>query len=262
MPRFDADYVPSSALTIFAHPDDAEFSCGGTLAAWARNGCAVTLVLCTTGNAGTHDTKYTRESLAETRATEQQAAAAAMGVQNVIILGHDDCNLVADLTLRRELVRLIRQHKPEVVVCGDPRAWFYGNFYINHPDHRAAASAALEAVFPCSEMELLWPEDGPVHKVHAVYVSGPEQSETAIDITDSMDAKLAALKCHVSQMGDWDPGDMIKSWAAEGAKAARKRARAAAKKAKGKEKPKASAGSRRKPKYVEGFQVMVLKQDD
>jgi LmbE family N-acetylglucosaminyl deacetylase len=218
MPKFDATYVPQSAMAIFAHPDDAEFTVSGTIAKWARAGCEVTLVLCTSGNAGTHDLKYTRESLAETREAEQQAAAQALGVKNVVFLRHDDCQLVPTLELRRELVREIRKFKPEVVMTGDPQAWFYDNSYINHPDHRAAAIAALEAVFPCSEMELLWPEEGPVHKVHAVYVGSTNAPNTWIDISATIDAKIASLKAHASQMGDWDPSDMIREWAGDEAR--------------------------------------------
>lgn len=268
MPRFDATYVPSSAMTIFAHPDDAEFSCGATLATWARAGCEITLVLCTNGNAGTHDTTFTQATLAETRAKEQRAAADAMGVKNLVILDNNDCELKPSLDLRRDLVRLLREHRPEVVICGDPAAWFYGGAYINHPDHRAAAQAAVEAVFPCSEMELLWPDLGPVHKVHAVYVSGRQKQATAyIDVTAGIDAKVAALNCHASQMGDWDPGEMVRAWSARDAKTARKMAKQAKKAKKTVDiDPWTGLGAipstpPGKPKFVESFHVMVLKAE-
>src|SRR3972149_5922919 len=200
MPNFDANYVPKSAMTIFAHPDDAEFGVSGTLAKWAKAGCAITLVICTSGNVGTHDTKYTLETLAKTREKEQKAAAKVLGVKTLVFLGHDDCQLQPTLDLRRALVREIRKHKPEVVLCGQPDGWFYGNEYINHPDHRAAGVAALEAVFPCAEMELLWPEEGPAHKVNAVYITLTEQVDVWIDITDTIDLKVESLRCHASQM--------------------------------------------------------------
>ena len=92
------------------------------------------------------------------------------------------------------LVRQIRRHRPEVVLCGDPQAYFFENRYINHPDHRAAGEAALGAAFPCSEMELLWPEEGPAHAVRAVYVSSTLSPNTGIDVTDTIDAKIAALR--------------------------------------------------------------------
>jgi LmbE family N-acetylglucosaminyl deacetylase len=275
MARFDATYVPASAMTIFAHPDDAEFSCGATLACWAQAGCQITLVLCTNGNAGTHDTSYSRESLARTRAEEQRRAAEALGVRRVVCLERDDCELEPTLELRRDLVRLIREHRPEVVVCGDPAAWFYESFYINHPDHRAAARAAVEAVFPCSEMELLWPELGPAHKVHAVYVSGRQKANTYLEVSAGMDAKIAALACHASQMGDWDPSEMVREWAAGNAKDARKAAKLAKKAAKDTHGDKATTRRGRafsaspppsvpsgKLRHVEGFHVMVLKDED
>jgi LmbE family N-acetylglucosaminyl deacetylase len=188
-------------------------------------------------------------------------------------LDHHDCELQPTMELRRSLVRVIREHKPEVVICGDADAWFYEYSYINHPDHRAAAQAAIEAVFPCAEMELLWPELGPVHKVHAVYISGQREANVFVDITETMDDKVAALRSHVSQMGDWDPGDMVRRWAASDAervrqteKAARKAAKKAAKQAakQGGPAPDAAepAAAPRKPRFVEGYRVMVLKQDD
>lgn len=255
MTRFNSNYVPKSAMTIFAHPDDTEFTVSGTLAKWAKAGCEITMVLCTSGNVGTHAAQFTAKTLTKTREAEQQAAAEALGVKNVVFLRHDDCQLEPTLDLRRELVREIRKHKPEVVACGDPQAWFYDNSYINHPDHRAAAAAALEAVFPCAEMELVWPEEGAPHKVHAVYVGSTLAPNTWIDITGTIDTKIESLKAHKSQMGDWDPSDMIREWAAGDAKAGRKKTKAA----KGKKKGKKSKG---KLKYAESFRVMVLQEEE
>ncbi len=202
MAKFDGEWVPKSAMTIFAHPDDAEFSCSGAVAKWARAGCEITYILITSGNAGTHDTTYTPESLMEVREREQRNACAVLGVKHIEFLRHDDGRLVADLNLRRELVRLIRQYKPEVVFCGDPTQVFWLNNRINHPDHRAAALAAIDAVFPASEMELLWPEDGPAWKVHGVYVRTGEGVNTWIDICDTIDLKIKALREHHSQLDD------------------------------------------------------------
>ena len=253
MSRFDAHYVPKSAMTVFAHPDDAEFGVAGTLAKWAKAGCQVTAVLCTSGNVGTHDTTFTPERLAKTRQAEQKAAAKLLGVKSLVFLDHDDCQLQPTLELRRELVREIRKHKPEVVVSGQPDGWFYGNEYINHHDHRAAATATLEAVFPCAEMELLWPELGPAHKVQAVYVTLTDKADVWIDVTDTLDLKIEALRAHASQMAGWDPDPMIRAWAAEGAKEARKQAKKLGKKTKTRK-----AGKRSKTKYAEGFRVMKL----
>ncbi len=120
MAKFDSEWVPKSAMAIFAHPDDIEFSCSGTVAKWVKAGCEVTYVLCTSGNVGTHDTQYTPNTLAVVREQEQCNAAAAVGVHTVEFLRHDDSRLVPDIHLRRELVRMIRKYRPEVVFCGDP----------------------------------------------------------------------------------------------------------------------------------------------
>jgi LmbE family N-acetylglucosaminyl deacetylase len=100
-------------------------------------------------------------------------------------------------------VHLIRKYKPEVVFCGDPNLVFWGSNRINHPDHRAAALAALEAIFPCASMELLWPEEGPVHEVHGVYVRAFEQLDTWIDVTDTIELKIKALREHHCQLDDY-----------------------------------------------------------
>lgn len=219
MAKFDSEWVPKSAMTIFAHPDDAEFSCSGTVAKWAGAGCEVTYALITSGNIGTHDVKYTQTSLAVIREQEQRHACEVLGVKHIEFLHHDDGRLVADLVLRRELVHLIRKYKPEVVLCGDPNQLFWGNNRINHPDHRAAALAAVDAIFPCASMELLWPEDGPIHEVHGVYVRDMTFVDTWIDITGTIDLKIKALREHHSQLDD-NAGleDMIRQRSADAGK--------------------------------------------
>jgi LmbE family N-acetylglucosaminyl deacetylase len=250
MPKFDADYVPRSAMTIFAHPDDAEFIVSGTIARWATAGCEVTFVVITSGNVGTHDAANTREGLARIREAEQREAARVLGVKNVVFLGYDDCELVPTLELRRRLVREIRNYRPEVVICGDPQAFFFEDHYINHPDHRAAAVAALDAVFPCAEMELLWPGEGAAHEVQAVYVCATHSPNTWIDITGTIDRKIESLRAYGSQVGGWDPSEKIRERAArEAAKANR-------------EHPDSESGTpdpRSPPVYLEAFRVMKLK---
>jgi LmbE family N-acetylglucosaminyl deacetylase len=219
MAKFDSDWIPQSAMTIFAHPDDMEFSCGATLAKWAKAGCEITVVLCTSGNVGTHDVKFTPYTLAAVREAEQQNACAVLGITHIEFLRHDDSRLVADLTLRRELVHLIRKVKPEVVFCGDPNLVFWGSNRINHPDHRAAALAALEAIFPSASMELLWPEAGPVHEVHGVYVRAFEHLDTWIDVTDTIELKIKALREHHCQLDDYkDLEETIRQRAADAGK--------------------------------------------
>jgi LmbE family N-acetylglucosaminyl deacetylase len=248
--KFNGSYVPKTAMTIFAHPDDAEFTIGGTIAKWAAAGCEITMLLCTSGNVGTHDSKYTLKTLTKTREAEQKEVAKFFGVKHLVFLRHPDCALEPSLELSRKVVRAIRKARPEVVLCGDPEGWFYGSNYINHPDHRAAAVVALESVFPRAEMELFWPEAGPVHKVHAVYIHGAKETDTAVDIAATLDKKVAALKLHRSQMGDWDPTEMITQWAQEEAKEFRKRVKQQGQKA------KADAGG--KLKFAEAFRVMTL----
>jgi LmbE family N-acetylglucosaminyl deacetylase len=210
--------VPESAMVIVAHPDDAEFIVAGTVAAWTKAGCRVTYVVCTDGNAGSHEPGMTREKLAEIRRTEQRAACATLGVTEVVFLGYDDGQLQPTLELRRDLVRVIRQYRPEVVIAGDPTALFYDDEYINHPDHRAAAQAALDAVAPASAMPLLWPEVGAPHRVRQVYVHGNGKPNLWVDVTATIEQKIAALKQHASQMGNWDPTETIREWSAEAGK--------------------------------------------
>lgn len=213
------NYVPKRAMLIYAHPDDIEFSVAGTAARWAAAGCEVTYVVITDGNVGSHEKGLTSVDVAETRRAEQEAAAKVAGVHQCIFLGYHDGLLQPTLELRKDLVRLIRKFKPEVVICGDPTVYFPRNSRINHPDHRAAATAAIDAVFPAAEMPLLYPEleaDGLTpHKVSYVLISNPSAATYYIDITETMETKINALREHRSQMGDWDPEEPIRTWAAE-----------------------------------------------
>lgn len=211
--------VPQSALVIMAHPDDAEFTVAGTVAKWAQAGCEVAYVLCTSGNAGTHTPGMTREKMAAVRQDEQRAACGVLGVKETVFLGHDDGLLQPTLDLRRDLVQEIRRFKPQVVIVPDPTVMFYGDDYINHPDHRAAGQAALDAVAPAAAMPLLWPDAGQPHRVQQVYVSGADKPNVWIDISDTLERKIEALRQHKSQMGDWDPAEMLRRWAAESGQA-------------------------------------------
>jgi LmbE family N-acetylglucosaminyl deacetylase len=214
-------YVPERAMFIFAHPDDIEFGVAGTAATWAKQGCEVIYVVITDGNVGSHEAGMTSAELATIRRSEQTAAADVVGA-TCVFLGYDDGFLQPTLELRKDLVRLIRRHKPTAVVCGDPTLFFPSDTYINHPDHRAAAQAALDAVFPASEMALLYPDlaaeglEG--HKVNFVYVHWGQEPNIYVDIGDVVDLKIEALQQHKSQLGDWDPEEMIKTWSAEAGK--------------------------------------------
>lgn len=215
---------PVRILGVFAHPDDAEFTVAGSAALWADQGAQITYLVVTTGGAGSNDPNQDLDELIRLRQAEQTAACAVLGVQEVLFLGYPDGALEPTLELRRALTRIIRRLKPDRVICGDPSVLFYGNDYINHPDHRAAAEAALYAVFPSAPTRPIFPEllaEGlEPHQVKEVYMtSDSAHVNTTIDITSTIERKIAALRCHKSQV---DPGDgqWIRDWAAETGKAA------------------------------------------
>lgn len=234
-------YVPESAMAIVAHPDDIEFSCAGTLARWARAGARICYVLCTSGEVGIAQPGMTKARAAEIREAEQRAAAQIVGAQEVVFLRQPDGILQPTIELRKMLVREIRRFRPEVVVTGDPTIVWAGEDYINHPDHRAAATAALDATFPAAGQPNLFEEleqEGLyAHKPRKVYVSGWAQTDVFVNISETIDIKIAALRAHQSQMGDWDPEPRIREWAAE--------------RARGKEMD-----------YAEGFRVITLESDE
>jgi LmbE family N-acetylglucosaminyl deacetylase len=214
--------APARAMSIHAHPDDQEFTIAGTLAKWARAGCEIVCVCITRGGAGSN--KYTppdmtREALVAIREAEQHEACRILGVKETIFLDYEDGMLEPSIAMRRDLTRLIRRHRPEVVLTGDPTVRYYGSTYMNHPDHRVAADVALDAVFPSAGTRLIFPEllaEGlEPHEVGQVYIHGAERPDTWVDIADTLEVKLAALRAHKSQMGEWDPSDMLTLWAAE-----------------------------------------------
>lgn len=219
-------------MSIHAHPDDQEFTVAGTLAKWARAGSEIVSVCITNGDAGSNRSTpadMTRERLAKIRQEEQRAACRVLGIAEVLFLGYEDGVLEPTLALRRDLTRLIRRHRPEAVVCGDPTVRFYGNRYMNHPDHRAAAGAALDAVFPSAETRFIFAElldEGLTpHHVSAVYLHASDAADTFIDIADVLPVKIRALREHRSQMGDWNPAEMLTGWARQ--QGARRHLRAA-----------------------------------
>jgi LmbE family N-acetylglucosaminyl deacetylase len=215
-------YVPQSAMAITAHPDDIEFSCAGTLARWAKAGTHVTYVLCTSGDVGIDEPGMTRERATKIREAESRLAAEIAGAQDIVFLQEPDGLLQPTLELRKKLVREIRRYRPEVVVSGDPTVVWAGDDYINHPDHRAAAQAALDAVFPAAGQPNLFQEleaEGlKAHKVRKVFVTSWGEGGLCVDIGETIDIKIEALRAHKSQMKEWDPAPMIKEWAAEAAK--------------------------------------------
>lgn len=218
----EKEYLPKIAMSIVAHPDDQDFTIAGTLAKWARADCKVISVLITSGDSGSNDIAHDAEHkpvLATIREAEQRAANAVLGVAETVFLRYPDGELVPSLTLRRDLTRLIRIHKPDVVVTGDPSAMFYGDEYINHPDHRAAAEAAVYAVFPSAGTRLIFTdllEAGyEPHNVKRLYIHGSDKSNTWVDIRETIDIKIEALKKHVSQTDTHDVDKWIYDWARE-----------------------------------------------
>ncbi|MFC1986033.1 PIG-L deacetylase family protein [Chloroflexota bacterium] len=191
----------AQVVVTIPHPDDAESRMAGTVARWVREGKDVIYVVCTNGDKGTSDSNVKPEELASIREQEQLAAAKLLGVREVIFLHHPDQGLEDTPEFRKEIVRLIRMYKPDTVVTIDP----YYRGYLSHRDHRITARVTLEAVFPyagsISYPDLL--EQGlQPHRVKEVLFCGTEDPNYYMDITDTIDIKLAALRCHKSQVRD------------------------------------------------------------
>jgi LmbE family N-acetylglucosaminyl deacetylase len=199
---------PQHILVILAHPDDPEFFCGGALAKWAREGHHITYLLLTCGDKGFNpatDPAMTPDRLCAIRHEEQHAAANVIGAQAVHILDHPDGYLVPDLNLRREIVREIRRHKPDILVTCDPQNLF-ATYGINHPDHRAAGQVVLDAVFPAAGNPVYFPElleEGfQPHMPKEVWCSLTNQPNVTIDVTDTWEIKIQAILQHKTQVQD------------------------------------------------------------
>jgi LmbE family N-acetylglucosaminyl deacetylase len=195
-----ANSVPSSALAVYAHPDDPEVSCAGTLASWAGAGADVRLLICCRGDKGSTDAAADPEEVAAQRALEVAGAAEVLGLAGHEVLAHGDGEITNDLALRSQLVARIRELRPEVVVCPDPTAIFFGDSYVNHRDHREVGWATLDACAPAAASPLYFPEAGPPHAVTTVLMSGTLEPDTWVDIGAALEAKVAALACHRSQL--------------------------------------------------------------
>lgn len=205
MPSNVEGFVPPSAMVVVAHPDDAEFMVAGTVAKWARKGCEVTYVIITKGDKGSDDPNMTSERLTAIREAEQRNAGAVLGVANYEFMGYPDGYLQHSLELRRDVARLIRKHRPHVLLTFDPTNRFFSDNYVNHPDHRVAGDVALDATFPTARDRLTFPEllvDGyEPWKVRQVWLSGSDKPNVWVDIADTLDLKKAALLEHPSQLG-------------------------------------------------------------
>jgi LmbE family N-acetylglucosaminyl deacetylase len=192
--------VPGRALAVYAHPDDPEVSCAGTLASWAAAGAEVRLLICCRGDKGSPDPSADPAEVAAQRAEEVAGAAAVLGLAGHEVLSHGDGEVTNDLAFRAELVERIRALRPEVVVCPDPTAIFFGDSYVNHRDHREVGWATLDACAPAAASPLYFPNAGAPHAVSAVLMSGTLDPDTWVDIGAALEAKVAALACHRSQL--------------------------------------------------------------
>jgi len=190
----------TKVMVVSPHPDDAEIGAGGTIASWVKQGREVLYVVCTNGDKGSSDPNMTSETLAQIRQQEQREAAKILGVSKVIFLGYPDGGLEDTPAFRGELVRLIRKHRPDVVLTTDPY-----RKYLWHRDHRVAGIVTMDAIFPYARDRLSYPEqiaEGLTpHRVREVYFWGSEEPDTFIDVDETFSLKLAALSCHASQVG-------------------------------------------------------------
>jgi len=211
---------PRRVIVITAHPDDAEFTVAGTVALWVREGQEVIYVICTDGSRGSNDPNIEPGAMAIIRKAEQDAAAQVLGVKEVVYLDYEDGILQPSLALRRDLTRVIRRYRPDVVICTDPTRRFHSDDYLSHPDHRAGGDAALDAVFPSAGTRYIFPEllaEGlEPHDVKEVLVHGHSTPNYWVDISKTIEIKITALQQHKSQVGGWDDlAEGIRAWAKE-----------------------------------------------
>lgn len=201
---------PTRVLVVAAHPDDADFGASGTVAQWVDGGDEIVYAVVTDGDSGGFDPGVPRAEIPGVRRREQQAAADTLGVKRVRFLGYRDGSLTVSMALRRDLTRIVRQARPDRIVCHSPeRNW--NSVYASHPDHLAAGAATMAAVYPdarnpFAHAELLLEEGLEAHVVSEVWLMGGPQPNHYVDITDYYERKLAALRCHASQMTDPDGG--------------------------------------------------------
>lgn len=198
---------PAYAMVVTAHPDDAEFSVAGTVARWVKEGRDVVYVVCTNGDKGTSNPDMKPATLARIREQEQLAAARVLGVREVIFLRHPDQGLEDTPEFRKQIVRLIRMYRPEVIATSDPYVR-----YLWHRDHRIAGQVVLDAVFPYARDVHAYPDlllhGLKPHKVREILFWAAEDVNYFSDISDTFDLKMAALRCHQSQVGHFSPKEL------------------------------------------------------
>ncbi len=207
---------PLRVLAVSAHPDDIEFSCAGSVARWVDEGAEVTYCIVTDGSTGTSDFDLAGDRLAEIRREESMRAAKTVGVEEVNFLGYRDGYVEPTLDLRRDIARVFRQSRPHRFIVMDPMP-LPGGWFVNHPDHRAIGQACLDVTVTAGTTPGHFPElldEGlePWKGLREIYLAGPGGGEVAVDITTAIDRKVEALKCHKSQVGDWDVESMVRAW--------------------------------------------------
>lgn len=199
---------PERVLVISAHQDDPEFSAGGTLARWIKAGSIATYVLVTDGSKGSSDPEMTGKKLIDIRQKEQRAAAKIIGISEVVFLGYPDGEIYNTPDLRRDITHQIRLHRPDILITHDPTTRIIQNTHLNHPDHRAVGDTVLDTIYPIARDRLNYPEHEEQglepHKVLDVFLAGTDNPNLWVDIGETMDTKIAALKQHTSQFEDMD----------------------------------------------------------
>jgi LmbE family N-acetylglucosaminyl deacetylase len=221
---YQADPGLQRALVVVAHPDDIDFGMAGTMAVLTGHGVEVAYCLVTSGDAGGDASTHTREERAAIREAEQTAAAAVVGVERLTFLRWPDGQVEPTLELRKSIARVIRQHRPDLVITQSPERNFE-RIYASHPDHLGTGEATLRAVYPDARNPHAFPElldEGfAPHAVATVWVGGSTSANLAVDITATFDTKVAALRRHVSQVGHReDLEDMMRNWAGANAASA------------------------------------------
>lgn len=208
--KHDSKKRNDNVLVVVAHPDDAEFSSGGTIAKWISEGKTVRYVLATKGDKGSANREMTSEKIADLREKEQRSAAEVLGVKDVIFLNEKDGEIENTLKFRERIVRLLRKFRPDIVLTLDPTTYIrkhvYGNYdYINHSDHRKIGEAVLDSIFPSARDHLYFPEHAEEglepHKVEYIYLANPEHPNTWVNIEKEIPIKIKALESHQSQFG-------------------------------------------------------------
>jgi LmbE family N-acetylglucosaminyl deacetylase len=211
---------PARFMVIAAHPDDADFGPAATAARWIDEGSEGWLVCCTSGDAGADDPDTDPLELAAIREREQRAAAAIVGFAGVTFLHQPDGALANDLVLREHLVREIRTFRPDAVFATDPEAVFHGDRGVNHVDHRMAGIAAVDAVYPAARNAMAFPalaRDGLApHRVRRLYLFWSNSATVRVDVSSTIDRKIAALRAHPSQIREPEKLEpRIRAWATE-----------------------------------------------